>query len=125
MSQTLEPCPNSPNCVSSQSSDPGHHIQPVRFSIASDKAWQIWKELIQAQRNLVTFDADRLCLKAIFATPIFRFKDQLTCLLDQESRIIDVRSASNLGYWDLGVNRRRIENLRSAFDQKIKVQHAH
>ncbi|MDA7512783.1 DUF1499 domain-containing protein, partial [Verrucomicrobia bacterium] len=97
MSQTLETCPNSPNCVSSQSSDPGHHIQPVRFFIASDKAWHTWKELIQAQRNLVTFDADRLHLKAIFATPIFRFKDQVTCLLDQESRIIHVRSASNLG----------------------------
>ncbi|MDA7559344.1 DUF1499 domain-containing protein [Verrucomicrobia bacterium] len=125
MSQTLEPCPNSPNCVSSQSSDPGHHIQPVRFSIASDKAWHTWKELIQAQRNLVAFDADRSYLRAIFATPIFRFKDQVTCLLDQESRIIHVRSASNIGYWDLGVNRRRIENLRSAFDQEIEVQHAH
>ena len=101
MSQTLEPCPHSPNCVSSQSRDPGHHIQPIRFSIASDKAWHTWKELIQAQR------------------------DQVTCLLDLESRIIHVRSASNLGYWDLGVNRRRIENLRSAFDQEIKGQHAH
>ena len=125
MSQTLEPCPNSPNCVSSQSRDPSHQIPPVRFSIASEKAWNTWKELIQAQRNLVTFDADRFHLKATFATPIFRFKDQVTCLLDQESRIIHVRSASNLGYWDLGVNRRRIEHLRSAFDQEIKIQHAH
>jgi len=125
MSQTLEPCPNSPNCVSSQSSDPDHHIQPIRFSIASDQAWHIWKELIQAQKSLVTLDAERFYLKAIFATPIFRFKDQVTCLLDQESRIIHVRSASNLGYWDLGVNRKRIEHLRSAFDQKIKGPHAH
>jgi uncharacterized protein (DUF1499 family) len=125
MSQTLEPCPNSPNCVSSQSRDPGHQIQPLRFSIASDKAWHIWKELIQAQVNLVTFEADLLHLKAIFATPIFRFKDQMNCLLDQESRVIHVRSASHLGYWDLGVNRRRIEGLRSAFNQEIKVQHAY
>jgi len=37
-------------------------------------------------------------------------------LLDDGSKTIHVRSASRVGYSDLGVNRRRVEAIRSRFD---------
>ena len=43
------------------------------------------------------------------------FVDDAEFLLDRSNRMIHVRSASRLGYSDLGTNRRRIEELRSQF----------
>ncbi|MGD9241474.1 MAG: DUF1499 domain-containing protein, partial [Desulfobacterales bacterium] len=37
-----------------------------------------------------------------------------------EETIIHVRSASRTGYYDFGANRRRVERLRSAFENRTK-----
>jgi len=42
----------------------------------------------------------------------FGFIDDLELKLDPQSKTISIRSASRRGYYDLGVNRRRVENLR-------------
>jgi uncharacterized protein (DUF1499 family) len=43
---------------------------------------------------------------------ILRYVDDLELLADIEQGVIQVRSASRVGTWDLGVNRRRVESLR-------------
>lgn len=54
-------------------------------------------------------------LHAEFRSLIFRFVDDVEFLLDADAGVIHVRSASRLGYSDLGVNRRRVEAIRQAF----------
>jgi uncharacterized protein (DUF1499 family) len=44
---------------------------------------------------------------------VFGFVDDLELHLRAAEGVIAVRSASRLGYSDLGVNRRRIEDLRA------------
>ena len=51
-----------------------------------------------------------------FTSAFFRFVDDVEFLLDDGTRTIHVRSASRVGYSDFGVNRRRVEELRSRFD---------
>ena len=51
-------------------------------------------------------------LKAECTTMVFRFVDDLELLVDTDEEVIHVRSASRIGTWDLGVNRRRVESLR-------------
>ncbi len=51
-------------------------------------------------------------LRARVRTPLFRFVDDLELLIDSESGLVHVRSASRVGSWDLGANRRRVEWLR-------------
>lgn len=58
--------------------------------------------------------ADRY-LHAEITTPVFRFVDDLEFLLGPAE--IHVRSASRLGRADFGVNRRRVERLRRAFEE--------
>jgi len=41
--------------------------------------------------------------------------------LDEENRVIHVRSASRVGYADLGVNRERIEALKSEFEGNLNL----
>ena len=59
------------------------------------------------------------CLSAVFETSIFRFKDDLESVLETDTNTIHIRSASRLGYWDIGANSRRIERLRRTFFQAL------
>lgn len=56
--------------------------------------------------------ANETYLHARVKTPLFRFVDDLELLLDPAAEVVHVRSASRLGSWDLGANRRRVERLR-------------
>jgi len=49
---------------------------------------------------------------------VLGFVDDLQLVLRPEEGIISVRSASRIGYWDLGVNRRRVERLRRVLLEK-------
>jgi uncharacterized protein (DUF1499 family) len=40
-------------------------------------------------------------------------------VFDEGSKTIHFRSASRVGYGDLGVNRRRMENIRSSLSGRI------
>jgi uncharacterized protein (DUF1499 family) len=51
-------------------------------------------------------------LHAEFTSAIFRFVDDLEFLVDDTAKVIHVRSASRLGTSDLGVNRKRVEEIR-------------
>lgn len=50
-------------------------------------------------------------------TWIFRFVDDLEFLYQPTKGVIQLRSASRIGYSDLGKNRRRLEGLRDALRQ--------
>jgi uncharacterized protein (DUF1499 family) len=47
-----------------------------------------------------------------FQTAFFRFVDDVEFLIDTEEQVIHFRSASRVGYSDMGVNRRRMERIR-------------
>jgi uncharacterized protein (DUF1499 family) len=57
-------------------------------------------------------------LHARVRTPLFRFVDDLEILLDSEAGLVHVRSASRIGDWDLGANRRRVEWLRRRLENQ-------
>ena len=46
-------------------------------------------------------------LYAVFTSKLMRFKDDVEVYLDHENKLIHFRSASRVGYSDLGVNRKR------------------
>ncbi|MDP3413597.1 MAG: DUF1499 domain-containing protein, partial [Polaromonas sp.] len=56
-------------------------------------------------------------LYAQCSTRWLRFTDDLELLLDDAARVIHVRSSSRLGRKDFGVNRARVEALRTRFAQ--------
>jgi uncharacterized protein (DUF1499 family) len=53
-----------------------------------------------------------------FTSRLFRFVDDVEFRMVFTDGIIHVRSGSRVGYSDLGVNRRRVEKLRTLFNQK-------
>ena len=116
----LPPCPDKPNCVSSQSADRTHAIEPLQYEGTKEKAWRALVEAVASSKRarIVTDDGDHL--HAEFTSAVFRFVDDVDFLCDRERKVIHVRSASRVGWSDLGVNRRRVEDLRIRFQQILK-----
>ena len=112
----LTPCPASPNCVSSDSTD-DHSIAALRFSGSAEKAWQAAKEALLALPRTHIVSEKGNTLHAECKSAVFGFVDDVDFELRSDKGIIAVRSASRTGYSDLGVNRRRIEAVRTVFDR--------
>lgn len=111
----LAPCPDTPNCVNSQAVDQRHAIDPLRHGGRPAAAKADLLELLAAEpRTEILVDEDRY-LRVRFVSAIFRFVDDVEFYLrevPEGTTLIEVRSASRTGYWDFGVNRKRIEQVR-------------
>ncbi|HWR89995.1 MAG TPA: DUF1499 domain-containing protein [Dissulfurispiraceae bacterium] len=119
MKGRLAPCPSSPNCVSSLSADEGHFIEPLRYASSPDDAMKRLRKIIMTmERATITTDVEGY-IHVEFRT-LLGFVDDAQFLLDSKSGVIHVRSASRTGYWDLGVNRSRIESIRERFIEAEK-----
>ena len=111
----LSPCPNTPNCVSSQSSDldKQHKIDPLTYRSTSTEAMLNLKSVIQSMERTKIITETSDYLYAEFTSGLMGFVDDVEFYLDPNANIIHVRSASRLGQSDLGVNRKRVEAIRA------------
>lgn len=110
----LAPCPASPNCVSSQSADRDHAVEPFPFDRTPAEAMADLKKVLSAMPRVKIVTTTEFYLHAEFTSALFRFVDDVEFWCDESSKVIHLRSASRLGSSDLGVNRKRVEHLRSA-----------
>ncbi|MDJ1178928.1 DUF1499 domain-containing protein [Roseofilum sp. BLCC_M91] len=110
----LAPCPSSPNCVCSQGSttDTEHYIQPFSYSGTPSEAIEKLKSIIQGMPRTAIITESENYLYAEFTSKLMGYVDDVEFYLDQNAQTIHVRSASRLGQSDLGVNRKRIEEIR-------------
>jgi uncharacterized protein (DUF1499 family) len=106
-------CPSTPNCVSSQSSDPNHAIAPLGYRSSPERAFQNLKTAIQSLERTKIITENENYLYAEFTSSLMGFVDDVEFYLNKEKNVIEVRSASRLGESDLGVNRKRVEMLRT------------
>ena len=109
----LSACPSSPNCVSSQASDERHRIAPLVFNGDPDSAFARLKQVLDRRNDTAVIEEKPGYLRVELRTTLF--VDDGEFLLDRVGRVIHVRSASRLGYSDLGKNRSRMEDIRREF----------
>ena len=114
----LAPCPSSPNCVSSQapSSDKTHAIDALRSTGDPAAAMQKLRTIVEGMPRTTVIESRPDYLYAEYSTPLMGFVDDVE--FHHDGTAIQVRSASRLGYSDLGVNRKRIEAIRDAFSKR-------
>jgi len=109
----LAPCSSSPNCVSSLAADQAHFIAPFKIVGAINAASLALKNALLSQERTVITEEKENTLHAEATSRVFRFVDDVDVLLDNEARLFHIRSASRIGYGDFGVNRERVEKLRT------------
>ena len=114
----LAACPRKPNCVYSDASGSVHGIAPLALAVPADEAWRVVEEVIESLPRTRIVDREHGYLHAECRTALLRFVDDLELELREAAGEIAVRSASRLGYSDLGANRARVEDLRSRLRER-------
>jgi uncharacterized protein (DUF1499 family) len=111
----LAPCPDTPNCVSSQADNPQQRLDPIPYSGSTAEARQRLLGIIRgAQRTEIVAETPTY-LGVVYRSELFGFPDDVEFVFDEERRVIDFRSAARLGKGDMGVNRARMEAISQAF----------
>jgi uncharacterized protein (DUF1499 family) len=112
----LTQCPTTPNCVNSQAKDNKHYIEPILTTgTPLEVKNHILKILNELERSKIIVAEDNY-IRVEFTSKVFRFVDDVEFYFpDTKSKemTIHVRSASRVGHSDFGVNRKRIEQIRS------------
>ena len=109
----LAPCSLSPNCVSSDDRDAAHSVSSLQLALPPAPAWSaVHAAVAGLPRTTIVTQTDNY-LHAECSSVFFGFVDDLELHLRPEQNLIAVRSAARLGRSDFGVNRKRVEHLRS------------
>ncbi len=109
----LSSCPASPNCVSSHAADERHRIGALAFSGDPDAAFARLKLVLCRRGDTTIIEEKSGYLRVELRTTLF--VDDGEFLLSRMQSVIHLRSASRLGYSDMGKNRSRLEDIRTQF----------
>ena len=114
----LKGCPDTPNCVSSQApaSDKEHAIAPFTYTGSSAEAINRLKSIIEGMEHSKINEVSDNYLYAEFSSKLMGFVDDVEFYAPAGESVIHTRSAARLGKSDLGVNRKRTEEIRSQFN---------
>jgi uncharacterized protein (DUF1499 family) len=111
----LTPCPNSPNCVSTQATDEQHSIAPLPYEGETAVAHATILTILQANPSFSLITNTPTYIYAEAQTAFWKFTDDVEFYFDETEGLIQFRSASRLGYGDAGLNRQRMEEIQAAF----------
>ena len=111
----LADCPDRPNCVCTSATKPDSRIAPIELVEPAGAAQLKLEEIIADMPNSRLVVSQDNYVHAEFRSLVFGFVDDLELLIDERERLIYLRSASRVGYSDLGVNRKRVEELRRLY----------
>ena len=113
----LAPCPNSPNCVSTQTSDSQHTIEAMVFDGSPEDAMRKIKAVLAVIPRIEIITETESYIHAEATSLIFRYRDDIEFVIVRQANLIHFRSASRVGNSDMGANRKRMEEIRKAFKQ--------
>lgn len=107
-------CPPRPSCVSSRDTAGIHQIAPIKFEGDGAAAMKHLHEIMAVMPRTKIVDSGDRYIHATQASSVFHFVDDVEFFLDTKNAQIEVRSCARFGFYDFGVNRRRVEKIRSA-----------
>lgn len=110
----LFPCPSTPNCVVSQDADKDHAIAPIPYTRSRDKARELLTKVLGVVPRTEIVAQQENYIRVKSTSRIMGFVDDTEFYLPEDKPVIHVRAAARLGESDLGVNRRRLEQIRFA-----------
>lgn len=118
----LTPCPKSPNCVSTMSSDPKRAMPPLPYIGASNESLDRLARILKDMKRCKILTTSHPYVHAEFRSAVFGFVDDVEFLFDDKKKQIHFRSASRTGYYDFGVNQKRMKKITKLYLQGIPNQ---
>jgi len=114
----LAPCPDKPNCVSSLATEDKQKIAPMSYDGNRATAHLRLLAALSKLKNTEIVEDSHPFLHVKITSTLWNFIDDVSFFFDDENKLIHMRSASRSGYYDFGVNRRRLENIRALYAQQ-------
>lgn len=117
----LAACSRAPCCVSTVAQSPSRRVAPIGYAVSRAEVHAILVDVLGAwpRTGIVTVQDDYI--HVVQRSRCFRFVDDLECHLPADERLVHMRSAARIGWYDFGVNRARVERLRRAVNQRLAV----
>lgn len=115
----LRACPASPNCVCSELRNERSFVDPLMFTAVAGDAWQHAKKAIVENGGVIVTEREGY-LHANFVTPLLRYIDDVELRMDENKQVIHIRSASRVGYSDMGANQARVTKIRMSFQKNVR-----
>ncbi len=112
---TLAPCPDSPNCVSTKSTDPDRAMSPLPYMGTREKSHERLILVLRDMKRCTIIKADPGYIHAEFRSALFGFVDDVNFIFDDDERRVHFRSASRTGYYDFGANRKRMKEISERY----------
>jgi len=111
------PCPKRHYCVSSQSDieNNTNYIKPINYKTTMEEARKKLIKVINSLKRTKLLKETNNYLRFLFITRLFRFKDDVEFLFDDNEKIIHLKSQSRIGGYDWNTNRNRMEKIRKLF----------
>ncbi len=123
MDGKLSACPDTPNCVNSESrDDTGHYIEPLTVDKTDANPLATLSAIISGQMGGEIQKEGTDYLAATFSSSFFGFVDDLEVRLDPTNKLLHLRSASRVGYSDADVNLKRVTLLKTLYLQGVKTE---
>jgi uncharacterized protein (DUF1499 family) len=107
----LKSCPSSPNCVSTVASRDDQRMAPLPYSKALDVVLSRIRQVVLEEPRTALVENQGAYLHFTFKSALLGFVDDVEFELDERDKLVHFRSASRIGYSDLGVNRSRMSKL--------------
>ncbi|HUN68308.1 MAG TPA: DUF1499 domain-containing protein, partial [Burkholderiales bacterium] len=101
--------------------DAEHYIAPISFKGSAAQAMAAVRKAVEGMEGATVIRQDADYVYAEYRTRLMRFVDDVEFVYDANAGLIHVRSASRLGRRDFGVNRARVEALRSRIEGRAKT----
>lgn len=115
----LRPCPESPNCVSSDGASGDAQIAPLQTGPRAAEAFAAMRAVLEGREDCEIVGESATYLHATARTGFFGFIDDVELHLDGPAQTLHVRSASRVGRSDLGANAKRVAELRLALEERL------
>lgn len=101
-------------------------VAPI-YDVAPDILANAWKSVLaeQPRTKIVAVSDDGLQIEALQESAVFGFVDLISArisMLSENRSTIAVYSRSTVGYWDFGVNKRRVRDWLEALGHRIAAK---
>lgn len=108
---SIPPCPDSPNCVSTLAKKKRQKMTSLPFYGSLKQSIQAIKKIVNEFERVQLIEETDLYLHYTFETKWGNFIDDVEFLADTNHQVIHFRSASRVGYGDFGANKRRMRKI--------------
>ena len=113
----LASCPDKPNCVVSfDFGEKENFLEPIKSEENPERIKEKILGIVSKDKSAKIVEQSTNYLRAEYTSSLFKFVDDVEFWFAQPG-LVHFRSASRLGYSDLGANKDRIESIRFKFHQ--------